>query len=826
MNTPLDSFLAHISAVKNHGTYFTGKCPAHDDKRNSLSITEGEDGAVLLKCHAGCSPEDIVSALGMQMMDLFPKKEKKSGEIVATYDYVNEEGKLIYQVCRMEGKKFLQRRPDGKGGWIWNLKGVKPVPYRLDRIVKANLEMPIIITEGEKDVHTLEQQGFVSTTNSGGAGKWKPSFNRCLKGRRVLIIPDNDKPGMEHAAGIANSLVKAKIRCKVITLPGLSEKQDITDWFRLEKGTADELRRICKDADTWTYKEVDNSKGNREQETDRGTQGTPEIFGTAPFSALGFWKGNHYFIGERGQQIIEFKPENMNPKSLTNIANMAWFERNFQYEGKTNWNYVANALVEHSFTKGVFDANQVRGTGAWWDEGRVILHLGDRLIVDGEYTPILDFETEFIYERSIKCGINFKDPMKMEEAHEVMKLIDMLAWEKKMYGKFFAGWIVLAPICGVLAWRPHIFLTGRRGCGKSWVVREIAKQLIGNGCLWVEGDSTGPGIRQALGRNALPVLYDESESHTKAAQERMQAVIELMRQASSIGGKIFKGTTSGKHLDFHIQSMFLLAAIGVNITQAADISRISVLSLGQHEPKEKLAKFKEITETAISLLNADYCKRFRARTISLIPIIRENVITFSEAIAEHLGERRVGDQYGTLLAGTYTLYSNNTITAQHAREFIEAQDWEEQIEDEKESDEWTVLNAILQSVVKIMGSGTHYERTIIRLIQIVAGIYDDEYKDSVIVETGAPVDDDINEDRAHNTLKAFGIRIDNFENGKIMQIARSHKGIARILRDTAWLRSYDKFLLRIKGAKKGNPTTFETGIKARTVIIPLSLIFD
>ncbi|HHY37669.1 MAG TPA: hypothetical protein GX507_01915, partial [Clostridia bacterium] len=109
----IQRFLSRLENVRASGTGWTAKCPAHDDEKNSLSIAEGQDGRILLKCHAGCSVEAVIEALGLRLADLFPKAYSSSSrKIVATYDYTNPDGELVFQTVRFEPKDFRQRRPD------------------------------------------------------------------------------------------------------------------------------------------------------------------------------------------------------------------------------------------------------------------------------------------------------------------------------------------------------------------------------------------------------------------------------------------------------------------------------------------------------------------------------------------------------------------------------------------------------------------------------------------------------------------------------------------------------------------------------------------
>lgn len=144
-----------------------------------------------------------------------PRPEQASSRIVATYDYTDENGKLLFQVCRFEPKKFSQRRPDGRSGWIWNLQGVRRVLYRLPEVVKAE---QVFVCEGEKDADRLRSLGLVATTAPMGAGKWRPEYSEALRGKHVVILPDADEPGREHARQVAASLHGVAASVKVVNL--------------------------------------------------------------------------------------------------------------------------------------------------------------------------------------------------------------------------------------------------------------------------------------------------------------------------------------------------------------------------------------------------------------------------------------------------------------------------------------------------------------------------------------------------------------------------------------------------------------------------------
>jgi len=252
-------------APRKGGSGYVGHCPAHADSTPSLSVSEGADGRLLLHCHAGCTFDAVVAALGLDAADLKPRQgtpreaqrtrvaNGNGLNIVATYDYRDADGQLLFQVCRMRPKDFRQRRPDSsaRDGFTWNLKGVRQVPFRLAELVAAvkNGE-PVFIAEGEKDVDALVRNGFAATCNAGGAGKWRAEFGEYFdSAKSVIVIADKDEPGRAHAADVAAKLKPLCRSLKVIELPDVQAcpVKDAADFFAAG-GTADMLRALAADA--------------------------------------------------------------------------------------------------------------------------------------------------------------------------------------------------------------------------------------------------------------------------------------------------------------------------------------------------------------------------------------------------------------------------------------------------------------------------------------------------------------------------------------------------------------------------------------------------
>jgi hypothetical protein len=205
--------------VEGTGRQRRARCPAHDDRNPSLSITAAA-GRVLLRCHAGCRTDAVLAALGLARADLFDETARRRDgdadwlpadcchKAVARYPYVDEHGQLLYEVLRCAHKQFRQRRPDprSRSGWRWHLDDTRRVLYHLPQLLAAPGGACVFVVEGEKDVHALEAAGEVATSPPMGAGKWRPEYAEPLAGRDVLIVADRDGPGREHARQVLGSV--------------------------------------------------------------------------------------------------------------------------------------------------------------------------------------------------------------------------------------------------------------------------------------------------------------------------------------------------------------------------------------------------------------------------------------------------------------------------------------------------------------------------------------------------------------------------------------------------------------------------------------------
>jgi hypothetical protein len=251
--------------------WMLARCPLHKDERPSLGYSTATGQ---WSCFSGCGKGDafefLVRTTGRPFKEVLlslgeglglppPSANGDStGQIV--YEYRDEAGALLFQVLRGAGKKFFQRRPGANNGWVNNLKGVRRVLYRLPDLLARPAET-VFVVEGEKDVDRLHAAGLLATTNSGGAGKWRESHSESLRGRTVVILPDNDTPGGVHADQVVHALTGVADSVKIVALPGLPDKGDVSDWLAAGHTVA-ELQDLVVQAPLWESRKEESTGGS------------------------------------------------------------------------------------------------------------------------------------------------------------------------------------------------------------------------------------------------------------------------------------------------------------------------------------------------------------------------------------------------------------------------------------------------------------------------------------------------------------------------------------------------------------------------------------
>lgn len=270
-DSPIELVLQRLPGAIKNGRGWKAKCPAHEDQHPSLKLDVGEDGTVLVHCHAGCQTIDVLAKIGLDLRDLYPHDAThrvgeapsgrqapgpgdsagRIGPIVAVYPYPDADGTVRRRVTKHAPKTFRPWHVNEQGQWNLGDGGLPPIPYLLPQLVAGADAAPVYVCEGEKDADALAALGLLATTNAGGAGKWRAAHSLYLHGRNVVLLPDNDEAGRDHAEKAAASLAKVATSVKVVTLPGLEPKEDVSDWIT-RGGTASALGRMADTAPPWS----------------------------------------------------------------------------------------------------------------------------------------------------------------------------------------------------------------------------------------------------------------------------------------------------------------------------------------------------------------------------------------------------------------------------------------------------------------------------------------------------------------------------------------------------------------------------------------------
>jgi putative DNA primase/helicase len=795
--------------LEHKGAQHLGICPFHKDTTKSLHVNDGKRIFKCFACGASGDAIDFVMKFNnigfmeavnriKDIPDIAPPppvvKNTLADKLPTNYNcnfhhpkygripdqkwaYHDVNGNIIGYACRFNNsdgtKAVLPYTFKSDNQWHWKGFNTPRPLYNLHLIKSAQ---NIIIVEGEKCADAVNKYSKKYTAISwiGGVDGIKHADFSPINNKPVIVWPDNDEPGIKAAQNIPAQ------NKKIMTIPADKPK----------KWDAADGDWVNNDIDIFIHSCL----------TDKII--IPEIgFKDQPFRILGFEKVEdkiHYvFYIRSSQQVVKFSAAGMTKNNLLMLADMNWWGEHFIKKQGFDMDAAINWLINDSHRAGVYEPDRMRGLGAWIDEGRAVVHAGNRLIVDGIPCKIQDHVSRYIYEA--RRSLDFKvenSIIDSTEGDQLIKMLELVNWNRPVSAYLLAGWCAVAPVCGALPWRPHIMLTGGAGTGKSWLIQNVIAPLLGNIGISVQGDTTSSGVRQFLASDARPIIFDEAEAENKKALDRMQEIYTLMRGSSvQDGGSVLKGSANGRAVEYSIKSCFAFAAIGDNMSQQADRSRVTILSIDRENDINKATEsFTKLGQMVENLLDVEFCNRFRARIINLLPVLLDNCKTFSEAAALVLGTKRSGDQVGVLLAGAYALKSSKRVELDDAIKWVKAKadQWNEERIVLETKDENNLLNYILETRVQVETENfNRLDRTIGELIFIASGRNDSEMKSFRVTS-----------DEANTQLLRIGIRVDVSKG--VLYISNTAKGIHDMLRDTPFARNHAQILSRIKGATKNN----------------------
>lgn len=576
----------------------------------------------------------------------------------------------------------------------------------------------------------------------------------------------------------------------------------------------------------------DPGSGDAAIDDERGDEADIHLadFGSPHFKCLGVDGTTCYFQPAKVAQIIDLPAAAMKGANMLRLAPLQFWEREFpgKKEG-CDWNAAVNACMQACLSKRKFvPLNKVRGRGAWFEGDTAVYNAGDVLIVNGKPTKIDAHDSKFIYEEGERIEFATRDPATTEESRRLLHLCKSLRWQSPLSGYLLAGWCVVAPVCGFLRWRPHIWVNGPAGSGKSTVMDRIVKAALGSTSHSVVGNTSEAGIRSALGMDAMPVIFDESEPRDMASQQRIKSILDLARVAASESeATILKGTANQKTKGFRARSMFVFASINTQIEGFADESRFTQLTLvkpeydGDEEKAEGRKHYEKLVSDIIALLTPAFAKRLLARTIQCLPVLKEYVEVFTAAATIHLGDQRLGDQIGPMLAGAYLLNSTGKVTVETALAWIRKNDWTEHTAKDSARDTERFIQHITGTMLRHQTpEGGTWERSIGELLDIAA--YESEFEP----DEGNMVSmkKSRKKESAIAALAYRGIRV--FDAGSLnmfVEVSSTHENFRKLLKGTEWAGTkWRKILETIPGSYSGKGNRyFMSGVNSPFMVVPL-----
>lgn len=770
------------------------------------------------------------------------------GKLAATWKYRSPDGRILLAIVRFENvengavrKSVLPFFFGVDGKWHSGNPYAKHRPlFNLDRLA-ADKSSPVLVVEGEKCA-SVNVPGYITTTWPSGAlstarADWSP-----LEGRTVLVWPDADSPGLQAAAAVRRHLPQAQI----LDVQGKPDGWDIADAVQDGIDPAEFIRSCPRlaalpaaktaagfpAAGTLAESEPVSAAGAASSAGgDAGTVPPLPKFNPTDgyedyFVPLGYDDINYYFLLTDGVQSVFCIPKGHFSASLVQtLAPLSFWAKAgmLSDRGCLRTAQAQDWIQGISNKAGRYDSSILRGAGVWCTErdgkkdfvintgrgiaGRDGVFHGFRDVKPDARNGELYLSSDVRFEQMESAGATAK------EGRELQALFDAQGWQKSSDSIAALGWSLISPFGSVLDWRPHIWVSGRRGSGKSWVLANLIEPLCGDFAYIGSGKNTEAGIRRTLRTDARPVILDEMESMDKRGSQRVTDILTLARNAScNASGNISIANTAGGVLNYRIRSCFCFASVGIPDAGAAVESRIIATELKKASAEEMKSK-RKATQEHIGVLAGDAGK-FRRRMFHHLPQILEDIAFLKKELQTSFCDSRLVDQWAPLLSAVWWLANDVPVSSEEGTEWLDrvcCQIVDDNGDSGAEEDEDKILNHVLSMTIE---NDQHQVRSVAEAVNIVAG-NTDAYDPVNLGVFDGEVADRLKQQRIRDerdcaaALGRIGIRID-VPSGT-MSIACSSDFIKAHLKDTPYESNYDIILKRqddCLDAKRAVPVRF------------------
>lgn len=751
------------------------------------------------------------------------------GELVNKWFFTVNRGKKEFTVMAVvrfretTGKKKKADRPftiwtDGKI-YRWRAKAPDFL-YPLWNVSELELYMnrPVVLTEGQKKSAMLKPvigDEYVCVGWYGGAGNTQLTDWEPLRGREVWFPFDADVAGRTATKKIKEIAKELDIILHIVHTP-----LNVKKGWNLDDAIDSE----------WSRKEIIKYLNNKPSDIDNEESEFLDDDTAYKFKILGYCGDNIAFYPFGSKHVAKFKASSLNKGMLMTLMDRSeWGNYYRKDEGGCAWESAVNDILRRAEDLPIFDPSCVRKTGAWKEGEAVVINTGEYLIINGKRLELFERNGQYIYERGNYLPYATETALETVESKKLIDMLDQIPWGHKSHKYILSGWMILAAFGGALDWRPNVWLQGRKGSGKSWILEHITRPLITQ-LYGVKGKGTSSpaGIRQNLENSTKPVELDEMESSNKKNEENIEQILTIFREGSS-GGEFtaatLHGTSDGEGKSWLVQSMTLFASIGSRLTQSADRSRFSLITIENSNLsiEEREEKFK-ILQELVRVITPSWAKAFNSRTYAKFSEIQKCIKIMIGQASDILGNRRDGDQMGTLMAGAYMVENDNAPSAAEALKYLEDMEIQEmQIEANDKGDEELLLDEILTSRIELNDGERRYKVTIGLCLHFW-------FATKTNMVFGDPDSFDFpcaNTTTIKNELAQYGIKPNDYGGKSYVQIATHHPAIIKLLRETAWANIYSDMLGRLSYCEKNlkGPGNF-AGVMKRFRQLDAEKIFD
>lgn len=784
----------------------------------------------------------------------------------STHEYLFADGTPAFSVTiikteseygKAEKSALVYHMVDGtmvKGMGDQFAKGDRPL-YKLPQLASASL---VYITEGERKCERLQSRVgsyAVATCYSGGAQAWKKTDYLPLVGKRVVVCADNDAPGIKAAHELLDHLHALGIEAAtflpdtVFTLNVVPEKWDVGDEPPegvTEALLLDKLKEAMESASDGSHSllaDIGETIAQVELETSK-TKFTEDVAAKAAsskkyvdlkfdkyFKPIGFAGSYYYFLKKQGMIKIERRVGDMigGHTFLELIPDKNYwmdicYKAGSLVNNKPDWEGLAIEMVNRCHAKGNIQEQDERGFGAWRDGGDIVQNRLTSLTVNGNVTDAYYYASPNNYFYNCQPSYTgFKDPSDILSEHErrmIISLVKTVRWEKECSGDMLMGWLMNAVIPGMLDWRPHVWMSGNKGTGKSKVMEKIIAPILGPFCKKMSHSTTLPGILQEINGASISIVMDEMESNSEKAKRITAEMVDVARKVSSDAGYRRVTSPNGKKRIQSCVSMMCFISISVALAQASDRSRFTVLPLRIPSDKSKMSMNYRLMEDLSAALPKDLGEKIYYFMLENFKIHQKNIETFAEAFTIQYGEQRAGDQYGTLIAGRWLLENPRLVTKAEAKIMVAREDYSYYLRDEStESEDSQVLDHIGLSRMRVDTAQGPRELQAYQLLAMSFGRITTLGAENM----GIPL---ISDTKARAVLAQYGIYCDTLEQAVHFLVTDREGMVGDLLKGSPFGSGWSSILSRHPGATRQKKRVQYIGKLASVITVPLEHVLD